>query len=43
MITSSSATCLDIFFMKTARAEAVIAADDMAFLDRLWEDWSPGL
>jgi pimeloyl-ACP methyl ester carboxylesterase len=31
-----------IFFMKTARAEAVIAADDMAFLDRLWEDWSPG-
>jgi pimeloyl-ACP methyl ester carboxylesterase len=31
-----------VFFMKTARAEAVIAADDMAFLDRLWEDWSPG-
>jgi pimeloyl-ACP methyl ester carboxylesterase len=31
-----------LFFMKTARAEAVIAADDMAFLDRLWSDWSPG-
>ena len=31
-----------IFFMKTSRAESVIAADDMAFLDRLWEDWSPG-
>ncbi len=31
-----------VFFMKTACAEAVIAADDMAFLDRLWEDWSPG-
>jgi pimeloyl-ACP methyl ester carboxylesterase len=31
-----------VFFMKTDRAEAVIAADDMAFLDRLWEDWSPG-
>ena len=31
-----------VFFMKTPRAEAVIAADDMAFLDRLWEDWSPG-
>ncbi len=28
--------------MKTPRAESVIAADDMAFLDRLWEDWSPG-
>ena len=30
-----------LFFMKTPRAESVIAADDMAFLDRLWEDWSP--
>ena len=28
--------------MKTPRAESVIAADDMAFLDRLWQDWSPG-
>ena len=31
-----------VFFMKTPRAESVVAADDMAFLDRLWEDWSPG-
>lgn len=31
-----------LFFMKTPRAESVIAADDMAFLDRLWQDWSPG-
>ena len=31
-----------LFFMKTPAAEAVIAADDMAFLDRLWQDWSPG-
>jgi pimeloyl-ACP methyl ester carboxylesterase len=23
-------------------AEAVVAADEMAFLDRLWADWSPG-
>ena len=31
-----------LFFMKTPRAEAVIAADEMGFLDRLWGDWSPG-
>jgi len=31
-----------VFLMKTPRAESVIAADEMAFLDRLWEDWSPG-
>ena len=31
-----------LFFMKTPHAEAVIAADDMAFIDRLWQDWSPG-
>jgi pimeloyl-ACP methyl ester carboxylesterase len=31
-----------VFFMKTPRAESVIAPDDMAFLDRLWDDWSPG-
>jgi pimeloyl-ACP methyl ester carboxylesterase len=24
------------------RAEAIVAADGMAFLDRLWRDWSPG-
>jgi pimeloyl-ACP methyl ester carboxylesterase len=23
-------------------ADAVVAADDMAFLDRLWREWSPG-
>jgi len=23
-------------------AEAAVAADDMAFIDRLWQDWSPG-
>jgi pimeloyl-ACP methyl ester carboxylesterase len=31
-----------LFLMKSPRAESLIAADDMAFLDRLWEDWSPG-
>jgi pimeloyl-ACP methyl ester carboxylesterase len=31
-----------VFLMKTPRAEAVVAADDMAFIERLWEDWSPG-
>ncbi len=31
-----------LFLMKTERADDVIAANDMAFLDRLWEDWSPG-
>jgi pimeloyl-ACP methyl ester carboxylesterase len=31
-----------LFFMKTPRAESVIAANNMAFLDRLWRDWSPG-
>jgi pimeloyl-ACP methyl ester carboxylesterase len=31
-----------LFFMKTPHADAVVAADDMAFLDRLWADWSPG-
>ena len=31
-----------LFLMKAPRAESVIAADDMAFLDRLWQDWSPG-
>ena len=28
--------------LKTALAESVLAADDMAFLNRLWQDWSPG-
>jgi pimeloyl-ACP methyl ester carboxylesterase len=31
-----------ISLMKTPRAEQVIAADHMAFLDRLWAEWSPG-
>ena len=31
-----------LFFLKTPLAEPVLAADDMAFLDRLWQDWSPG-
>jgi pimeloyl-ACP methyl ester carboxylesterase len=31
-----------LFFMKTPHADAVVAAGDMAFLDRLWADWSPG-
>ena len=33
-----------LFFFRDreAAAEEVVAADDMAFLDRLWRDWSPG-
>jgi pimeloyl-ACP methyl ester carboxylesterase len=31
-----------VFFLKTPLADPVLAADDMAFLDRLWQDWSPG-
>ena len=31
-----------LFFLKTPFAESVLAAADMAFLDRLWQDWSPG-
>ena len=31
-----------LFFLKTPLAKPVLAADDMAFLDRLWQDWSPG-
>jgi pimeloyl-ACP methyl ester carboxylesterase len=31
-----------LFFLKTPSAEPVLAAGDMAFLDRLWQDWSPG-
>jgi pimeloyl-ACP methyl ester carboxylesterase len=30
------------FLMNTPLAEAAIAADEMAFIDRLWRDWSPG-
>ena len=31
-----------LFFLKTPLAGPVLAADDMAFFDRLWQDWSPG-
>lgn len=31
-----------LFFMKTQRAESVLALNVMAFLDRLWADWCPG-
>jgi pimeloyl-ACP methyl ester carboxylesterase len=31
-----------LFFLKTPAAEPVVAAGNMAFLDRLWQDWSPG-
>ena len=30
------------FFFRTPLAEAVVAADDMAFIEQLWRDWSPG-
>jgi pimeloyl-ACP methyl ester carboxylesterase len=30
------------FFFQTPLAEAAVAADDLAFLTRLWQDWSPG-
>jgi pimeloyl-ACP methyl ester carboxylesterase len=30
------------FFFQTPLAEPVVAADDLAFLERLWRDWSPG-
>lgn len=31
-----------MFLFTQPVAEEVVAADEMAFLDRLWEDWSPG-
>lgn len=31
-----------IFFFQNPLAEAVVAMDDLAFVDRLWADWSPG-
>jgi len=30
------------FLFQTPLADAVVAADEMAFLDELWNDWSPG-
>ncbi|MFI5624756.1 alpha/beta fold hydrolase [Nocardioides sp. NPDC051685] len=31
-----------MFFFQTAMAEAAVALDDFAFIDRLWQEWSPG-
>jgi pimeloyl-ACP methyl ester carboxylesterase len=33
-----------LFFFRdpAAQAEAVVTADEMAFIDQLWRDWSPG-
>lgn len=31
-----------MFFFQVALAEYVVGADDLAFIDRLWRDWSPG-
>lgn len=31
-----------MFFFQSPLAEAVVAGDDLAFIDRLWADWSPG-
>jgi pimeloyl-ACP methyl ester carboxylesterase len=31
-----------MWFFRLPAAAQVVAADDMAFIDRLWEDWSPG-
>jgi pimeloyl-ACP methyl ester carboxylesterase len=30
------------FFQMQAVAEEIISANDFAFIDRIWEDWSPG-
>ena len=32
----------DMFFFQSPLADGVVAADDLAFIDRLWADWSPG-
>ena len=31
-----------VFMFQHPAAEAIVGADDLAFLDRLWADWSPG-
>ncbi len=31
-----------IFVFQSPLAEAAVAADDLAFIERLWADWSPG-
>ncbi len=32
-----------MFVFQHPLAEAIVAMDDLAFIDRLWADWSPGL
>ena len=32
-----------MFFFQSPLSDFAVAADDLAFLDRLWADWSPGL
>ncbi len=31
------------FLFQTPLAESIVAADDLAIIDKLWSDWSPGL
>ena len=31
-----------MFLLKTPDAQRIVAADDFAFVDRLWREWSPG-
>lgn len=31
-----------MFFFQSPLAEGVVAGDDLAFVERLWRDWSPG-
>ena len=31
-----------IWLFQTPLAEMAVAVDDLAFIDRLWDDWSPG-
>ena len=31
-----------VFFFQTPLAEFAVGHDDLAFIDRLWADWSPG-
>jgi pimeloyl-ACP methyl ester carboxylesterase len=31
-----------LYFLRTPDVQRLIAADDFAFVDRLWRDWSPG-
>lgn len=31
-----------MFFFQSALADGVVPMDDLAFIDRLWADWSPG-